>query len=87
MPKTPEETFAEVCSNSVNPMGFRPKLFAEAMGRQHRTLQQGFTRLCFAWIEHLASLQRGQYDLRNEASVVAAKKIVASVDCLYLPLV
>ena len=89
MDKTLEEKFAEVCGDSVNPMGFSATDFAKAMGRQHRTLQQNFTKVCFAWIQHLASLEENQYDLRNEASVKAAKKIVAGVDKydLMLPLI
>lgn len=75
--KTKEEEFAEVASNAVNPMGFSPERFAEAMGRQHRTLQQNFTKICLAWIMHLASRRENQYDLRNEASVKVAKKILA----------
>jgi len=77
MSKTKEEEFAETCGNAVNPMGFGVEEFAKAMGRQHRTLQQNFTKACFAWIQHLASLEENQYDLRNEASVKACKKILA----------
>lgn len=47
------------------------------MSREHRTLQQGFTRLAVAWILDLA--KREHYDLRNEASVTLAKKIVEKV--------
>ena len=79
MKDTPEEEFAETVSNAVNPMGFRVEEFVKAMGRKHRTLQQNFTKLCFAWIQHLAKLEENEYDARNEASVVAAKKIVDAV--------
>jgi len=63
------------------------KLFVERMSREHRTLQQAFTRLCFMWIQHLAKLESNHYDLRNEASVKAAKKIMSHVDeyDLHLP--
>jgi hypothetical protein len=50
--------------------------FVAQMSRQHRTLQQGFTGLCVAWIEHLAALKDGEFDGRNEASVLLAKQIV-----------
>lgn len=61
-------------------------LFVERMGSEHRTLQQGFTRLCVAWLEHLASLNENQYDARNESSVLYAKKVVeATRDCSGLP--
>lgn len=60
--------------------------FVERMGREHRTLQQGFTRLCVAWLEHLASLNENQYDARNESSVLYAKKVVeATHNCSGLP--
>lgn len=72
-----EEDFAKICADSVNPMGFSPEKFAKAMGRQHRTLQQNFTRVCFAWIQHLASLEANEYDLRNKASVETCRKILA----------
>jgi hypothetical protein len=73
---TAEEKLAETISNGVNVMGQSPEAFAAAMGRQHRTLQQNFTRFCFAWIRHLAKLEENQYDLRNEASVKACREIV-----------
>lgn len=65
----------------------RVKFFIEAMGNEHRTLQQGFTRLVVEWLKHLASLKYGQYDLRNEASVLLAKKLIGSQDKfdLHLP--
>lgn len=56
------------------------KEFVEGMAKEHRTLQQGFTGVCFEWIQHLASLQPGEYDLRNEAAVKACKKIMEGVD-------
>jgi hypothetical protein len=45
--------------------------FVKAMGKEHRTGQQGFTRLCVAWLEHLASVEH--FDDRNKASVELAK--------------
>lgn len=50
--------------------------FVAAMGREHRTLQQNFTRLCRAWFEHLAALEHGDYDGRNQGSVEMAKALV-----------
>lgn len=52
-----------------------PEFLILGLRRTHRTLQQSFMRHIVAWIEHLASLQPGQYDLRNEASVRFAKSI------------
>jgi hypothetical protein len=54
------------------------KWFVLGMNRQHRTLQQGFTGLCIAWFEHLASLKDGEFDGRNQASVEFARKLVKS---------
>lgn len=87
--KKPEEKFAEDCANGVNSLSFSPKIFIEAMSRQHRTLQQNFTRVCFEWIKHMAEKQEGDYDGRNEASVKACKKILERVDeyDLSLPLI
>lgn len=48
------------------------KDFIGEMSHQHRTLQQGFTRICAAWLQHCGELEAkgsGWYDLRNEASV------------------
>ena len=61
--------------------------FIREMGREHRTLQQGFTRLCQAWFLHLATLKEFQYDLRNEASVELAKKIRGVLEDNPLPLI
>jgi hypothetical protein len=52
--------------------------FVHGMSRQHRTLQQYFTKLCLAWFRHLASLAPGQYDGRNEDSVILARKLQAA---------
>lgn len=49
--------------------------FIKAWSREHRTLQQGLTRLCMAWMKDLS--EREHYDLRNEASVKLAKRVVA----------
>jgi predicted ATPase len=46
-----------------------------AIARDHRTLQQAFTGVCVAWLEHLAKLGEGEYDLRNAASVDLAKAV------------
>ena len=61
---------------------FNLKYFGEKMGREHRTLQQCFTNLCVAWIRHLASVDQGGYgyDLRNEDSVMLAKKLAPVIE-------
>lgn len=84
-----EQEFAARCAEAVNPMNFSTKIFCEALGRQHRTLQQNFTRVCLAWIKYLASLEEGEYDLRNEASVKTSRNILEKVGeyNLNLPLI
>ena len=47
----------------------------EELLRQHRTLQQCFSRFCLRWLERLAEAPHG-FDLRNEASVELAREIV-----------
>lgn len=63
--------------------------FAAALSREHRTLQQSVTGLFIAWIESLAKLEEGRYDLRNAGSVKLAKALVASAPWKekYLPYV
>jgi len=59
-----------------------------ALRREHRTLQQNFTRLCVAWLDSLAKLEPNEYDLRMEGSVKLAKALQASdvwERCKYLP--
>lgn len=57
----------------------------------HRTLQQGFVKqVIIPILKHLAEQEReGNYDLRNEASVKLASKMLAqlSEDDLYLPFI
>lgn len=77
---------AEHITRYVNTFSDNLPKFIEAMGHEHRTLQQNFTRLCFEWLKHLASLPENWYDLRNEASVKMARKIVEKFgDEMYLP--
>lgn len=65
---------AENITDYVNTFSRRDE-FNEAMSRQHRTLQQSFTRLCLRWLEHI-SKDEYQTDLRNQGSKDIAKKIV-----------
>ena len=60
-------------------------LFVERMSREHRTLQQTFTRLCIKWLQHLS--QTEHYDLRNEASVEFAKSIKRELDNAAIPFI
>lgn len=72
----------------LNVFGFDNDGFCDAMCRQHRTLQQNFTRLCIAWLATCAS-DDYRYDGRNEASHEVAKALINSqgADFLGLPFV
>jgi len=52
--------------------------FVATMAREHRTLQQLFTGLCLKWLYHLAAHPEHQ-DLRNQASVETATRVVAAL--------
>ena len=65
----------EEITNYVNTMSLKPEEFTDSMSRQHRTLQQSFTRLCLKWIEYCAS-EEYTYDPRNESSHETCKKLV-----------
>tara|TARA_B110000908_G_C10185876_1_gene417954 strand:+ start:987 stop:1283 length:297 start_codon:yes stop_codon:yes gene_type:complete len=71
-----EQKFADEITNKLNAFGFNQKDFNEAMSREHRTLQQNFTRMCLGWIEHLAETDLKRTDHRNEASVKVSKKLI-----------
>lgn len=67
------------CANEVSDMlcslGFVPELFCAEMRKDHRTIQQNFTRLCFEWIKTCA-VDDYPTDERNRASHVKCKAIV-----------
>lgn len=65
-------------SDMVNNFGFNPTEFCEQFTREHRTLQQNFTRLCLAWIAKCASEDYG-HDDRNRASHVKCKAIAEAM--------
>jgi hypothetical protein len=65
-------------------------VFVKAFTRQHRTLQQGGTKLMMAWIKFAASEEfRTMYmDGRNQATHELAKEIVSKLEFpieTYLP--
>lgn len=61
--------------------------FVQGLYSEHRTLQQSVMRLFIAWVREMANdFDRNSYDLRNEATVRLAKKIVELGERnLYLP--
>jgi len=86
MSKDIEET-VRIMTDFVNNNSCSNNEFAELMGREHRTLQQNFTKLCIAWFVHLSKVKEGWYDLRNEASVKLGKEFVKKIENLYLPFI
>ena len=77
---------AQMMSRFVNRSG-DAQAFIDVMSRDHRTLQQGFTRLCKEWLEHLGTVEH--FDMRNEASVALGKAFVELVpeDTRILPFI
>jgi hypothetical protein len=75
MEKSPVEKLVEEITDFVNTYSLRGDAFNEAMSREHRTLQQSFTRLCLKWIEYVASDEYG-FDGRNEASHDICKTMI-----------
>jgi hypothetical protein len=55
--------------------GSQAEYFNEAMSREHRTLQQNFTRLVLRWLEYVAS-ESYRYDARNEDSHIIADDLM-----------
>lgn len=91
LPPPPAEEVVKTLSDFVN-CHSTPD-FAEViklMSWEHRTLQQQMTQVCVMWLKHLATLEENDgYDLRNEASVKLAKRLLSEVEenDLYLPLI
>lgn len=60
--------------------------FSVAMEREHRTLQQAFTRLCLAWFLFAANPDY-RTDLRNEATHELAATLRPMLEEAYLPFI
>ena len=65
----------ERASNALGNFGFNPEEFCKEMAKDHRTIQQNFTRLCFEWLKTCAR-EDYRHDERNRASHVKCKAIV-----------
>ena len=78
-----EKKNVEVVSNMLNSFSFNPEEFCKEMTREHRTLQQSFTRLCIHWLCTCAS-DDYRYDGRNEASHEIAKALIESQDADFI---
>jgi hypothetical protein len=64
-------------TNFVNSYIPEESAFIEAMSREHRTLQQSFTRLVLKWLEYCAS-EDYRYDDRNAAVHTTAMALIES---------
>jgi hypothetical protein len=71
---TAKETVQNV-TDYLNSFSSKEKAFIEEMNREHRTLQQSFTKLCLAWLENCAS-DDYHFDGRNEQSHGIAKDVL-----------
>ena len=72
---------AREMSDFVNNMSCDQKAFVEEMANQHRTLQQSFTSLCFAWIRQCSGqFEDKNFDGRNEWSCKVSAEIVEKVE-------
>lgn len=78
----------ETVSEMLNVFGFNTEGFCKLFSREHRTIQQGFTRLCVEWLKTCAS-DNYCYDGRNEASHEVAKKLLENIceDDISLPFI
>lgn len=72
--KQTKEVVQEI-TDYVNTFNDKGEEFCEAMSREHRTLQQSFTRLCLKWLEHCAS-DEYRTDARNEQSKRIAMELL-----------
>lgn len=84
-PTEQEQQVANQIMDYVNAHGRSPEGLVAALSRDHRTLQQHFTRIAIAWFQYLAKLEHGEYDPRNEGSVRLAKEIAPHLEKAYLP--
>jgi len=70
-------------SDYCNCFGSNFSEFAFVMSKEHRTIQQNFTRICLEWLKELSNTE--YFDDRNEASVMFAKSIKDQLDNTVLP--
>lgn len=73
--KTEAEVVVQNVTDYLNSFSNKNEAFIKEMCREHRTLQQSFTRLCLQWLEHCAS-EEYNYDGRNEASHKVSSEVI-----------
>lgn len=75
-----EKQLAITITDAINGM-FDPKIFCEAMSREHRTLQHDFTNLCLNWLDQCRKMyNEGNYDGRNEHACLMGKTLWDYID-------
>lgn len=68
---------AETLSGFVNCYGNSVRDLVKVLSGEHRTIQQGITKFCVAWLEECNRKHNaGNFDLRNEASCQLGKAFV-----------
>ena len=67
----------------LNSLSFDPEDFCKEFTKEHRTIQQSFTRLCIHWLCTCAS-DYYRFDGRNEASHQIAKALIDSQDADFI---
>ena len=72
------KALAKQVADSLNTMSYEEAIehFNKTLSQEHRTLQQCYTNMVFAWIKHVAS-DEYKVDGRNEASKEACQKLLA----------
>lgn len=73
--KTQAQEVVNNVTDYLNSFSNKNAEFIKEMNREHRTLQQSFTKLCLEWLENCAS-EDYHFDGRNEASHKVSKEVV-----------
>ena len=73
--KSDATKLVEHITDYANNYSMKPLEFIEAMEKEHRTLQQSFTKLCLLWLENCAS-KAYRHDGRNEASHIISEEVI-----------
>lgn len=81
-----KRTDAQKVSDMLNSFSFSPDMFCEEMAKEHKTLQQSFTRLCVTWLLK-CSEDNYLFDGRNEASHMIGKEFREKIGDTYLPFI
>lgn len=75
------ESLVNKITDGVNTFNFDQELFNKLMSKEHRTLQQSFTRMCISWLEFIATEEYKKItDDRNIQSHNTAKLIINSFE-------